>query len=166
MLEDQIGRTAPHIGSHEESTPTTLCVALSKPSPAQLLMGRRLRGMLTTQLTSDWTNFNLGADNSRKARNRNMTADMEFAISLHYPMIQKCGLLLVTNQSCGVVVRLADAPRSYIVDTPVGQVRNRQHLNRVPHQEQTSTFSTADPSRDPVVTWTRSGTAIHQPDRL
>ena len=59
MLEDQIGRTAPHIGSHEESTPTTLCVALSKPSPAQLLMGRRLRGMLTTQLTSDWTNFNL-----------------------------------------------------------------------------------------------------------
>ena len=67
--------------------------------------------MLTTQLTSDWTNFNLGTDNSRKARNRNMTADMEFAISLHYLMIQKVGDQLTP----GVVVRPAESVRCTMI---------------------------------------------------
>ena len=67
--------------------------------------------------------------------------------------------------SSGTVVRPANAPRSYIVDTPSGEVRrNRQQLNIVPQTVDNST-STNQPA-DLAATTQRSGVAIHPPERL
>lgn len=79
----------------------------------------------------------------------------------------------------GRVVEPANAPRSYVVATPSGLVeRNRRHLNIVPQQEsqnrivpasETSTGSSTErespPSPQPIMTRSRTGTTLQQPDR-
>ena len=82
----------------------------------------------------------------------------------------------------GTVVAPAQTPRSYVVDTPSGQVeRNRRHLNIVPSQKEsqdtpstitdgteqaTGTSTEPEQSQPSKVFMTRSktGTTLHQPD--
>ena len=65
----------------------------------------------------------------------------------------------------GTTIRRAEVPRSYIVQTPTGEVhRNRSQLNINP-----STTTDTQPitnSRSPVLTRSHIGTVINPPDRL
>ena len=82
----------------------------------------------------------------------------------------------------GTVVAPAQTPRSYMVDTPSGQVeRNRRHLNIVPSQEESQTtlstvtndaeqaneHATEPEQSQPLkvfMTHSKTGTTLHQPD--
>ena len=69
----------------------------------------------------------------------------------------------------GRIVRSANAPRSYIVDTPSGSIRrNRSQLNAVPDTQSNtpSTGQTTTRSRSPIRTRSRTGTRIAPPERL
>ena len=71
------------------------------------------------------------------------------------------------RQIPGTVSRQADTPRSYLVETPSGQVRrNRSHLRGRSESSanQTETQPVQIPS--PINTRLRSRTAIRPPDRL
>ena len=58
----------------------------------------------------------------------------------------------------------AGTPRSYIVNTPGGQIRrNRHHLNVIPPP---SNSTSETPVLSGPLTRSRTGTAIHSPDRL
>ena len=73
----------------------------------------------------------------------------------------------------GRVVEPAEAPRSYIVETPSGEVRrNRSQLNIVPEHSSTvepevgsSPTSVREQPRR-IVTRSQTGTAIRPPERL
>ena len=60
----------------------------------------------------------------------------------------------------------ADTPRSYIVNTPGGQImRNHRHLNVIPNNTNTSVpDNTSDNSRH--ITRSMTGATVCQPDRL
>jgi len=76
----------------------------------------------------------------------------------------------------GRIVTSSDSPRSYLVSTPTGEVRrNRIHLNIMPPVEETPLTSPDEQPSSPgrvseqpgrIMTRTRTGTAIHPPDRL
>lgn len=68
------------------------------------------------------------------------------------------------SPTTGRVVAPADAPQSYSVETPSGEVRrNRSQLNIVPGCH-SNTSTTRD--RSPIQTRSRTGTNIAPPDRL
>ena len=88
----------------------------------------------------------------------------------------------------GRVVELADTPRSYVIETPTGQVqRNRHHLNTVPEhtsqsEDQANSRDTKEPQvqtrlqlliihfqlhkrhKSPIITRSCSGTLTYRPD--
>ena len=74
-----------------------------------------------------------------------------------------------SSPSSGGISAHASAPRSYIVDTPQGEMRrNRLHLNVVPNGDPL-TNSRADTSQESShrpVTRSVTGTAIHAPERF
>ena len=154
------------------STPFPWC----ELSPAELLMGRRLRGnmpILTTQLTPEWTYLKGFRAANRKFKDRQKQDFDRRHRARSLPELPDDSEVWITTEdqpTSGVVARPADTPRSYIVTTPAGQVRrNRQHLNRKPPtQESTNTpMDNCQPStRDPIVTRSKSGAALHPPERL
>ena len=80
----------------------------------------------------------------------------------------------------GRVVSSAGQPRSYVVETPTGQIqRNRNHLNVIPEQPPENTEATETETTTPtspavteesspnvIMTRSRTGTQIRPPDRL
>ena len=75
------------------------------------------------------------------------------------------------RQSQGRVIAPANAPRSYLVETPSGQVRrNHTHLNVIPEtqppEHESTTGATPTPTRSPIMTRSRTGTNIAPPNRL
>ena len=65
----------------------------------------------------------------------------------------------------GRIVNMANTPRSYIVQTPNGEIRkNRSHLNIVPSATKTPTKEAV--IRSPIMTRSQTGTAINPPNRL
>ena len=62
----------------------------------------------------------------------------------------------------------ANTPRSYLVDTPHGQLRwNRAHINPIPNTTSApATESQANNDRSPIMTHSRTGTRIAPPERL
>ena len=163
------------------STPFPWC----KLSPAELLMGRRLRGnmpLTRKQLIPEWTymeDFKLQNKRFKERQKKNYDHRHRVCNIPPLPDNTKVWITSSDQPTPGVIVRAANTPRSYIVNTPAGQVRrNRYHLNRKPVTEESSTdnrsvlenpSSTDDgPSeeRDPIMTRTRSGTSIHPPNRL
>ena len=74
-----------------------------------------------------------------------------------------------STPSSGRVTGHADTPRSYLVETPQGEMRrNRLHLNVVPNGNPSTNSSSNTSSgnyRRPV-TRSVTGTAIRPPDRL
>ena len=150
------------------STPFPWC----KLSPAELLMGRRIRGntpVLTDQLTPDWTFIDdFRAQNINYKAKQKEDYDRRHAVHSRPPLSDDTEVWITSGQqpTQGTVVRPAHTPRSYIVDTPTGTIRrNRQHLNRVPSGSNQSD-STETQGRDPIMTRSRSGTAIQPPSRL
>ena len=156
------------------STPFPWC----QKSPAELLMGRRIRGnvpVISKHLVPDWSYMedfrqhnNLFKERQKRDHDRRHRAqDLP-------PIPSDTDVWIRTHDqtSSGTVVRPANAPRSYIVDAPSGEVRrNRQQLNIVPQtaDNSTSTNQPADPAattQERILTRSRSGVAIHPPERL
>jgi hypothetical protein len=144
-------------------------------SPAELLMGRRLRTnlpLLQNQLIPKW-DF---PDNFRQQhKNYKMEQKLQHdrchrALPLS-PIPNNTEVYINTSGqvAIGQVVSSADAPRSYIVDTSSGLLRrNRRHPNIIP-----SGSSTPDPGQETeptapnhTMTRSRTGTTTHPPDRL
>ena len=158
------------------STPFPWC----KLSPAELLMGRRLRGnmpLLTAQLIPNWSFMEeFRSQNNSFKEQQKQEYDQRHGVRSLSPIPDNSDVWITSGEqpATGTVIRPAYTPRSYIVDTPSGQVRrNRQHLNIVPacHEptdstDSQTTDSTDSPTRDQIITRSRSGTAVRPPDRL
>ena len=141
-------------------------------SPAELLMGRKIRTLLpqtTVSLVPQWHNLPEfeTANKKFKDQQKNYYDNCHRARSL--PDIPDNTNVWITTDgqnSPGRTVRRADAPRSYIVQTPSGELRrNRSQLNVNPSTA-TETQSTTTNSRSPVMTRSRTGTITNPPDRL
>ena len=150
------------------STPFPWC----NLSPAELLMGRRLRANIpvtSDQLIPDWkflkdfrTNNSAFKDRQRRNYDRHHGVQALPAIPVDSDVwVNPSGVPVP-----GRVTSTADGPRSYMVETPTGQVRrNRQHLNVMPeHHEPTEQPERS--IREPIMMRSRTGTEIRPPDRL
>ncbi|KAK7930380.1 hypothetical protein WMY93_006775 [Mugilogobius chulae] len=143
--------------THVTSSPRALLVYRATPlehgfSPAQLLMGRNLRTSLpqtAAKLDPKWPDLQTfrkkdeeGRREQAKHYNRRHRARPLPQLSIG----QK--VWITTEGTTGAVVRPANAPRSYVVETERGFLRrNRSHLR-------------------PTGTLTRSGRVVKPPDRL
>ena len=139
-------------------------------SPAELLMGRRIRSDLPQSrqtLTPQWPylqefkvrNEEYKLRQKRDFDHRHRTRDLP-----DIPIDTDVWITTDGSSTSGRVIAPADAPRSYIVETPSGEVRrNRSQLNVAPGcHSNTSTFR----DRSPIRTRSRTGTNISPPDRL
>lgn len=140
-------------------------------SPAELLMGRKLRTnlpQLTEHLSPKWPDLESfrQSDHQFKAKQKENFDRRHGARSLT-PLPDDSEVWVTTDDQTmpGRVVTPADAPRSYLVDTPHSQVRrNRRHLNpRAPTDE--TPAETSDPTPSPIMTRSRTGTTVRPPDR-
>jgi len=150
------------------STPFPWC----NLSPAELLMGRRLRAnipLLNDQLIPDWDFLEEFRSNNRIFKDRQKRDFDRRHRTRALPPIPDDSDVWITSGNqpvTGRVVSPASTPRSYVVETPTGQVRrNRQHLNRMPESHE-PIDQTEHSTRDPIMTRTRTGTVIRPPDRL
>ena len=153
------------------STPLAWCAL----SPAELLMGRRLRAnipILKSQLIPEWKYLEeFRNKNHRYKQQQKRNFDRHHGVRALAPIPDDTNVWITSGDRPveGRVVHPAETPRSYIVETPSGRVRrNRVHLNPMPNDatDDATIDHTQRPSRDPIMTRTRTGTAIHPPDRL
>lgn len=121
-------------------------------SPAQLLMGRNLRTSLpqpTAKLDPKWPDLQAFREKDEEGRWRQAKHYNRRHRSRPLPELpsgQK--VWITTERSAGTVVRPADTPRSYVVETDRGFLRrNRSHLR-------------------PTGTVTRSGRVSKPPERM
>ena len=133
------------------STPFPWC----QKSPAELLMGRCIRGnvpVISKHLVPDWSYMEgLRQQNNLFKERQKRDYDRRHRVQDLPPIPSDTDVWIRTHDrtSSGTVVRQANAPRSYIVDTPFGEVRrNRQQLNIIPQtvDNSTSTNQPADPA--------------------
>ena len=108
---------------------------LHRAMDRELLMGRKIRTnipLLQDQLIPEW-NFLEGfcALNESFKRTQKETYDRQHAVRNLPPLSDNTKVWITSGeQTSGTVVRAADTPRSYIVDTPSGELRrNQHHLN-------------------------------------
>lgn len=149
------------------STPFPWC----KLSPSELLMGRRVRSnipLVKDQLVPDWNYLGAFRESNRSFKlTQKSNYDRRHRVRPlpEIPIDSEVWITSGDKPVRGAIVSVADTPRSYIVQTPKGQVRrNREHLNVVPR---TSVPRDQSPPRErsPIMTRTRTGTAIHAPNR-
>ena len=150
------------------STPFPWC----NLSPAELLMGRHLRAnipLLRDQLSPDWKFMDEFRSKNRIFKDRQKCDYDRHHGARSLPPIPDDSDVWITSGDqpvSGRVVSPASTPRSYVVETPTGQVRrNRQHLNRMPETRE-PIDRTERSTRDPIMTRTRTGTTIRPPTRL
>ena len=153
------------------STPLPWC----NLSPSELLMGRRLRTTLPIvkdQLAPPWPYLDEFQKLNEQFKQRQKADYDRRHRSHHLPAIPNDTEVWVTSgatPSPGRVTAHSSAPRSYIVDTPQGEMRrNRLHLNVVPDGQSSMNRSsdTSPDNRHRPVTRSFTGTAIRPPDRL
>ena len=150
------------------STPFPWC----NLSPAELLMGRRLRANIpitSDQLTPQWTFLPQFRDNNRTFKDcQKRDYDRRHRAQTLNPIPEDSDVWITSDDQpiSGRVISPASTPTSYVVETPTGSVRrNRQHLNILPDGHQPND-QTKQPVREPIQTRSRTGTQIHPPDRL
>ena len=151
------------------STPFPWC----NLSPAELLMGRRIRSnipFIKDQLVPKWefleefknNNISVKENQKRVYDRRHRTRPL--------PVLLDDTDVWITGDTqpiSGRVNASANTPRSYIVQTSSGKVRrNRHHLNKVPETCHLSESSNTIPSPNIIMTRSRTGTIIHPPDRF
>ena len=150
-------------------------------SPAELLMGRNIRANLphtTDSLTPQWPYLeDFRRTNKEFKEKQKKDYDRHHRTKELREIPDNTTVWITTGKQPvpGKVLYPADTPRSYIVQTPSGNVRrNRSQLNVQPPSTPTSpttppgTRSTVVPqaSRSPIMTRSRSGTSIQPPKRL
>ena len=156
------------------STPLAWC----NLSPAELLMGRHLRTTLPQiddQLRPQWKYLEtFRKQNSEFKQKQKSAYDRRHRTNSLPPIADDTKVWVLGGQTTipGQIHSQANTPRSYIVNTPGGQIRrNRQHLNVIPDSvndnQQTPNSSSSETSVLPgPLTCSRTGTDIHPPDRL
>ena len=146
------------------STPLPWC----NLSPSELLMGRRMRSTIpqvSDHLTPKWPYLTKFREQDLKFKKQQESQYNQRHQARALPEIPDNTPVWVTAQNRpepGRVTSQADAPRSYLVETPTGQVRrNQQHLTPMPVQQHPCV------TRDsPVRTRAKTGTVVRPPERL
>jgi transposase InsO family protein len=159
------------------STPLSWCDL----SPAELCMGRRLRTSLPLtdkMLTPQWPFLEKfrEQDKAMKEKQKENFDSRHRARDLPtLPNDTEVWIMSEDEPVHGRVVSPADRPRSYIVETPTGQIeRNRSQLQVVPNIEDTESETidqrteteTVPETPRRIMTRSRTGTAVTKPDRL
>ena len=153
------------------ATPLPWC----KRSPAELLMGRRIRTRvprLKEQLVPSWPyleefrkqNDKFKAKQKRDYDKRHRVKDLDSLPNETNVWITSDG-----ERSEGTVLGPDDSPRSYLVSTSTGTMRrNRHHLNVVPPPAIESRDDDVEPSPEPsrIVTRSQTGTVVKPPERI
>ena len=141
-------------------------------SPAEFLMGRRLRANIpitSDQLTPEWTFLDEFRKSNGTFKDRQKRDyDRRHRAQTLTPVTNDTDVWITSGDQpvSGRVISPASTPRSYVIETPAGQVRrNRQHLNVMPGNHQ-PTNQIETPAREPIMTRSRTGTQIHPPNRL
>ena len=153
-------------------------------SPAELLMGRRIRTdvpQIKKYLTPDWPHLKDFPEKDKQYKlQQKKYYDQRHRTSTAVELPEGTPVWVSTqdSQSPGTVSQQLQSPRSYIVGTPTGQVRrNRRHLrvrsenatSESPEEaESPSNNGDSTESRDTRVIRTRSqtGTVVRPPDRF
>ena len=148
-------------------------------SPAELLMGRKIRSglpQLTQTFVPKWPylqQFRKQNQKFKEQQKRNYNRRHHARPLSHIEDETFVWTRTDNRQTLGKVVAPADAPRSYIVDTPSGEVRrNRQHLVPVPVSEEDQDtpseleLPTQCYRQSPIKTRSKTGTPIMAPERL
>ena len=155
------------------STPLAWC----NLSPAELFMGRCLRTTLpqvNDQLIPQWKYLETFRKQNKEFKQRQKSAyDRRHRTSSLPPIADDTKVWITSGRTAlpGQIMSHANTPRSYIVNTPGGQIRrNRQHLNVIPdksNDNQLPSNSNSETSALPgPLTRSRTGTDIRPPDRL
>ena len=146
-------------------------------SPAELLMGRWIRTTLpqvTQYFIPKWPYLKTFQQLDKKYKNQQKREYDRYHRACSLPELADDTPVWVRTdnlQQSGGVISTSDEPRSYVVGTPTGQVRrNQQHIIPIPTQEDPSVvdqgISHNEFQRSPVQTRSRTGRAVHPPDRL
>ena len=149
-------------------------------SPAQLLMGRRIRSTLPQileNLIPDWPYLKKFEEQDRQyKRKQKKNYDKRHRVRPLADISDDQPVWVNTDgqQQQGRTVTNTEAPRSYLVDVPSGRIRrNRQQLISIPEnssilQSPRSNSSTAKAvtRTSPVKTRSQTSTRITPPDRL
>ena len=154
------------------ATPLTWC----QVSPAELMMGRRLRTSVpqtTKQLTPNWPHL-AGFRDADKAYKEKQKQDYDSRYRVkELPELPDDRDVWITTENEPVrgSTSTAEFPRSYNVETPSGEIRrNRSQLNTVPDSGEPveSPRPSPQPPESPkqIMTRSRTGTQIHPPERL
>ena len=165
------------------STPLNWCGY----SPAELLMGRRLRSnlpLVREQLAPGWpypSEFRRKDQEYKRKQKLNYDSRHRVRFLPCLPDNSPVYIRTKDKQVTGKVTTSTPEPRSYTVVTPNGQVRrNRHHLVPVPvdgippvttsQGSETDTQSATIPQRpiirSPIMTRSKTGTPINAPQRL
>ena len=150
-------------------------------SPAELLMGRKIRSTLpmpTSTLVREWPYVKeFQQANEKFKQQQKADYDRRHRVQ-EIPEIPDNTVLITTggHPVAGRTVTMAETPRSYIVQTPTGEMRrNRSQLNIAPptadtqtadHIPQTASRTDEEQARSPIVTRSRTGTHIAPSNRL
>ena len=158
------------------ATPLPWCAR----SPAELCMGRKIRSTVPqtkSLLIPQWSYIpEFRKRNAEFKQKQKAQFDRRHRV-FEQDVIPDGTDVWITSESDaipGTVVSAGENPRSYIVETPTGQVqRNRSHLNVAPESssetsEPSETQSSSNVSTPPKMIMTRSktGTTVNPPDRL
>ena len=142
-------------------------------SPAELLMGRKLRSSLpqtTASLVPEWSYLKEFREANQKFKEQQKRDYDRRHRVRSLPEIPDNTDVWITTDDLNIpgrTVRLADTPRSYLVQTPTGELRrNRSQINVNPVPETQLTQPSNAIPRSPIVTRSRTGTAIIPPKRL
>ena len=140
-------------------------------SPAELFMGRKIRTLLpqtTASLVPQWHYLPEFKTANKKFKDQQKNYyDVRHRVCSLPDIPDNTDVWITTNEqnSTGRTIRRADAPRSYIVQTPSGELRrNRSQLNVNPSTA-TETRQLTD-TRSLVMTRSHTRTIINPPDRL
>ena len=144
-------------------------------SPAELLMGRMVRTTLPRlqqQFIPNWSYVETFRRQDEELKSKQKAAfDKRHRATPLTNIPEDTAVFVRTGdrQVPGTVVSSAPAPRSYLVNTPTGQVRrNRRDLVPIPEEqslEQHSEPTTAHRgTRSPILTRSKTGTIVRPPD--
>ena len=173
-------QTVKHLLKNTDDPPLALLSYRATPfpwcgrSPAELLMGRKIRTTLpqsTASLVPQWqylAEFK-AANDKFKDQQKRYYDDRHCVRSLpHIPDDTDVWITTNGQTTPGRTIRRADAPRSYIVQTRSGELRrNRSQLNVNPSTvTETHSATTCTNSRSPIMTRSHTGTITNPPDRL
>ena len=151
------------------STPLPWCGR----SPAELLMGRNIRSTLpqtTESLIPQWPYLSEFRQTNKSFKRKQKRDHDRCHRTQEVPDIRDNTNVWVTtdgHNTSGRTVTCGNTPRSYIVETPNGEVRrNRTQLYINPSDNDNDKHPVTTESHTHIMTSTKTGTPIHPPERL